>query len=51
MNVDVPKSLKQLKLWTSLLQHFVAKALTFDFLQFTYELFHEMLIQSKEREL
>ena len=29
----MPKSLKQLKLWTSLLQHFVAKALTFDLFQ------------------
>ena len=39
MNVDVLKLFEQLKLWTSLLQLLVAKALTFDGPQFTCDLF------------
>ena len=51
MSVDVLKSFKRLKLWTSLLQLFVAKDLTFDFPQFTCDLFLEMAVQSKEKDM
>ena len=51
MNFDVLKSFEQLKLCTSLMQLFVGKALTFDVPQFTYELFLEMSVQSKEKDM
>ena len=51
MNIDVPKSFEYLEIWTSLVQFFVAKALTFDISQFIYDLFFEMSIQSKEKDI
>ena len=52
MNVDVLKSFKQLKFWTSLLQLFVDnKALILRRFQFTYDLFFAMSVQSKEQDM
>lgn len=51
MNIDILKSFEQLKLWTSILQLFPAKASTFDIPRFTYDLFREMSIQSKEKDI